>query len=118
MELPPGYFTNKKDSIALLDSVLYELNQGAQMWYLTLYAAPLKLGFTRTHLDHSLFTYPSRIIMGVYVDNLLIAGPDIREINKLKGKLIELFDMIDLGPYRHYLGMEVIRDRKNRTLTL
>lgn len=56
--------------------------------------------------------------MGVYVDDLLIAGAKINDINELKGKLMKLFDMIDLGPYRHYLGMEVVHDRKNRTLTL
>ena len=31
---------------------------------------------------------------------------------------MSLFDMIDLGPCQHYLGIEVIPNRKARTITL
>ena len=36
----------------------------------------------------------------------------------IKAKLSERFHMTDLGPYKYYLGMEVTRDRQNRTLKL
>lgn len=118
VELPPGYLTNGKDCVALLNSALHRLKQGARVWYLTLFAALLKLEFKRTFSDHSLFIHCNGIIIGVFVNDLLIAGPSITDFNKLKKELMSLFDMIDLGPCRHYLGMEVIRDRKARTITL
>ena len=96
VELPPGYFTDGDDCVALLNSALYGLKQGARVWYLTLYAALIKLGFKRTYSDHSLFTHPNGIIIGVYVDDLLIAGPSITDINKLKKELMSQFDMMIL----------------------
>lgn len=85
---------------------------------LTLYVALLKLGFKRTSSDHSLFVHSNGIIVGVFVDDLLIAGPYITDISDLKKELMSLFDIIDIGPCRHYLGMEVIRGRQARTITL
>ena len=118
VELPLGYLANGENCVALLNSALYGLKQGARVWYLTLYAALIKLGFKRNFSKHSLFVHSNGIIIGVFVDDLLIAGPSITNINELKKNLMSLFDKINLGPYRHYLGMEVIRDRKARTITL
>lgn len=95
VELPPEYLINGKDCIALLNSALYGLKQRARVWYLTLYAAFLELEFKRTFSDHSLFVHSNGIIIGVFVDDLLIAGPSITDINKLKKELMSLFDMID-----------------------
>jgi hypothetical protein len=54
----------------------------------------------------------------VFVDDLLIIGPSLIDINNIKAKLSKRFHMTDLGPCKYYLGMEVIRDRPNRTLKL
>ena len=55
----------------------------------------------------------------VYVDDLLIIGPrGSKQIAYLKKTLDNRFKMTDLGPCHHYLGMEVIRDRDNRTLSI
>ena len=118
VELPPGYLTNSEDCVVLLNSALYGLKQEARVWYLTLYVALLKLNFKRTSSDHSLFVHSNGIIIAVFVDDLFIAGPSITDIKDLKKELMSLFDMIDLGAYRHYLGMEVIRDRKAQKITL
>ena len=40
----------------------------------------------------------SYVILVVYVDDMLIAGSSMAEINKLKQQLAENFEMKDLGP--------------------
>ncbi|KAI3693308.1 hypothetical protein L6452_33142 [Arctium lappa] len=47
---------------------------------------------------------------------MLIACRDRFEINRLKDRLKSEFEMKDLGETRVILGMEIVRDRKSRTL--
>ncbi len=54
------------------------------------------------------------IILVTYVDDFLIAGPDIKEINIFKGRLSRLFAMKDLGPCKTFLNIEVIWDCTKR----
>jgi hypothetical protein len=56
--------------------------------------------------------------IAVYVDDLLIVGPSIAEIKKIKRSLRNRFQMTDLGPCSYYLGISIQRDRQNRKLSL
>lgn len=56
--------------------------------------------------------------IAVYVDDLLIIGPSIAEIKKIKRSLRNRFHITDLGPCSYYLGMAIRRDRQNRILYL
>lgn len=60
----------------------------------------------------------SYIILLLYVDDMLVAGPDMQEINKLKKQLSREFEMKDLGAPRQILGMSIVRDRSVGTLKL
>ncbi len=51
-----------------------------------------------------------KIIIAVYVDDLLLVGKSIDEINSIERALKGQLRMTDLGSCRHYLGMEVTRD--------
>eukprot|EP00253_Pinus_taeda_P010914 PITA_10914 len=61
---------------------------------------------------------PSYIILLLYVDDMLVAGSSMQEINLLKRKLANSFAMKDLGAAKQILGMRITRDRKNRKVTL
>ena len=50
------------------------------------------------------------------MDDILIAGSSIEEINNLKEKLSKQFAMKDLGVAKQILGMRIIRDKANGTL--
>jgi hypothetical protein len=54
------------------------------------------------------------LIVGVYVDDLVIAGAEQQEVNKFKQEMKSLFSMSDLGALRYYLGLEV-RQGQGRT---
>jgi ATP-binding cassette subfamily B (MDR/TAP) protein 1 len=43
---------------------------------------------------------------------MLVIGQDTKLIDKLKLELSIAFNMKDLGPAKHILGMQIIRDRK------
>ena len=78
--------------------------------------------YTRCHSDHCVYLKRkndgSYIILLLYVDDMLILGSNMQEINVLKRKLANSFAMNDLGAAKQILGMRITRDRKNRRLTL
>jgi len=49
------------------------------------------------------------------VDDLAIIGPDIQNINDIKSKLANAFDIKDLGPIQNYLGIQINRDLTEKT---
>lgn len=49
-------------------------------------------------------------IVVAYVDDLLIAGTHLTQIQLLKDKLHAEFTIKDLGPLKYFLGIEVTRD--------
>ncbi|KAL8157159.1 hypothetical protein AgCh_002026 [Apium graveolens] len=60
----------------------------------------------------------SYIILLLYVDDMLIAVSNMREINRLKRQMSEEFEMKDMGAAKQILGMSIIRDRTEGTLKL
>lgn len=78
-----------------------------------------ELGYTRSKYDHSLFQNKQNgIRIAIYVDNLLIFGPKVYDVNVLKGLLTTYFEMSDLGPCFYYLSMQLTRNRAAQTITL
>ena len=79
-------------------------------------------GYTRCHSDHCVYMKKqndgSYIILLLYVDDVLVAGSNLQEINVLKRKLENSFAMKDLGAAKQILGMRITRDGKNHKLTL
>ena len=64
------------------------------------------MGFRQTETNHSVFIR-RKIIIAVYVDDLLLVGKSIDEINSIKRALKSQLKMTNLGICQHYLGMEV-----------
>ena len=52
-----------------------------------------------------------RLIVGVYVDDLIITGGDAGAVNKFKAQMMNTFRMSDLGLLSYYLGLEVSSSR-------
>ncbi|KAE8686521.1 Protein STRUBBELIG-RECEPTOR FAMILY 1 [Hibiscus syriacus] len=58
------------------------------------------------------------VILLLYVDDMLVAGPNKDHIEELKVQLAREFEMKDLGSANKILGMQIHRDRSNRKIWL
>ena len=100
---------------------LYGLKQVPRQWYKKFDTSICDNGFTRCEMDHC--CYFKRfdgcyIILLLYVDDMLVAGSSMKEINKLKKQVSNQFEMKDLGAAKQIFGMRISRDRTKGTLDL
>ncbi|KAA0056349.1 gag/pol protein [Cucumis melo var. makuwa] len=54
----------------------------------------------------------------LYVDDILLIGNDVGYLTNVKAWLAAQFQMKDLGEAQYVLGIQIIRDRKNKMLAL
>ncbi|KAH9684888.1 Integrase catalytic domain-containing protein [Citrus sinensis] len=58
------------------------------------------------------------IILLLYVDDMLVAGPNKDRIQELQAQLAREFKMKNLGPANKILGMQIHRDKNNKKIWL
>ncbi|KAF9696005.1 hypothetical protein EKO04_006262 [Ascochyta lentis] len=108
MEQPEGFEEGGKDHVLLLLKALYGLKQAPRQWYDKLTTYLLSSGWTVSEFDPSVYLYPELgLIMGVYVDDVLITGANTDYIHRAQSELTRRFKMKDLGRCKYYLGMHV-----------
>ena len=118
---PPGFTADGRErEVYRLHKALYGLRQAPRAWNAKLDASLTSLGFTRSITEHGVYargTVDAQLIVGVYVDDLVIAGAEQQEVHRFKQEMKELFSMSDLGLLRYYLGLEVKQDRGRTTIS-
>ena len=100
---------------------LYGLAQSPVLWYDTINAEMLTVGFTPTQSDPCVYTHGSGdtlVILTLYVDDILITGKDESVVRHLKKALTDRFAMSDMGEVSLILGMTVTRDYDQGTLSI
>ncbi|GJW53973.1 putative RNA-directed DNA polymerase [Tanacetum coccineum] len=111
MTLPPGYFPANETKVCKLNKSLYGLKQAPRQWNAKLTAALLENNFVQSKSDYSLFTKSFGdvfIALLVYVDDIIITGNSLAEIEKVKQFLKTKFMIKDLGKLKYFLGIEVL----------
>ena len=91
---------------------LYGLKQAPRAWHSKITQYLHQIGFRMSKSDTSLYIrreLDNPIIIILYVDDLVIGGPDLAEITKIKSLLSGRFEMTDLHELHYFLGIEVIR---------
>ncbi|CAI7877373.1 unnamed protein product [Closterium sp. NIES-54] len=101
---------------------VYGLPQAPREWHDTLRTTLAALGFAPSTADPSLFlrtdtSLPPFYIL-VYVDDLVFATADTAGLAYVKSELQKRHTCTDLGELRSYLGLQITRDRAQRTITL
>jgi hypothetical protein len=89
---------------------LYGLKQAPRAWNIKLDKSLKKLGFEKCPSESPVYKRGARkatVILGGYVDDLLITGSEPKEIEKFKQLMAAEFEMSDLGSLSYYLGIEV-----------
>jgi hypothetical protein len=119
---PPEGIEIKLGHCWRLKRSLYGLKQAGRTWNSTLDKALRGLDFTRLDAETCLYVYRASdggiCFLVVYVDDLLLAASSRALMNSIKLKLTSQFKMRDLGPASFMLGLEILRDRPRRTITL
>jgi transposase InsO family protein len=107
------------DGVCHLRKALYGLRQSPRVWYHALKRSLESVGFRRLESDHSVFLWKEgQVIVAAYVDDLLIAGPNLEAIKTVKKELQRTYEMNDLGECSTFLNIRVTRDRVRRTIKL
>ncbi|CAL2250164.1 unnamed protein product [Prunus armeniaca] len=112
---PPGVLHNPGE-VCRLRKALYGLKQAPRAWFEKFSAVIGSLGFQSSAHDPALFvrsTSVGRILLLLYVDDMILTGDDLDGISQLKLALHDRFEMKDLGPLRYFLGIEVASSPKD-----
>ncbi|KAE8673308.1 hypothetical protein F3Y22_tig00111794pilonHSYRG00058 [Hibiscus syriacus] len=112
----------KKNLVCRLNKSLYGLKQALRCWYKRFDSFIMCLGYNRLNADPCAYFKRSGgndfVILLLYVDDILVAGPNKDHIKELKAQLAREFEMMDLGSTNKILGMQIHRDISNRKIWL
>jgi len=96
VQQPPGFAVpGEEGKVYRLRKALYGLRE---------------MGFQQSAHETAMYRQGSEhavLLVGVYVDDLIIAAVDAEEVEKFKAVMKQRFDMSDLGLLCFYLGIEV-----------
>lgn len=124
MELPEGYECNenvKRKKVCKLKRALYGLKVSPKRWYEKFKSSMLRMNFKIYPFQSCLFSWRKGerfVFVLLYVDDILIIGNCENKIMETMKKLKGEYEMTDLGSPKKFLGIEIIRDRKNQRLFL
>lgn len=107
MSQPPGFIVKDKESfVCKLEKALYGLHQSGRMWFYEINKVLLEIGFIKLNWCNCVYTYKNRIILLLYVDDMVLFGINKDVINKAVKALSKHFDLKILGKTRKLLGVE------------
>ena len=121
MEQPEGFQQggDDEDLVCMLDKSLYGLKQSARVWNRKLRDYLISIGFIQLHSDNCIFYHPKTgVIIAVWVDDLVLFEKGMEGINRLKKELNTEFEMKDSGELKYFLGIQVLRNRKEKRIQL
>jgi hypothetical protein len=111
VQQPLGFIQPRQEHKVLkLSKALYGLYQAPRAWDLKLDEKLGMLGFIKCNAHHAIYCRGGkreRLIVGVYVDDLIISGNSIQLIDNFKQEMAEVFKMSDLGLLTYYFRIEV-----------
>ncbi|KAL4030262.1 hypothetical protein IC575_008498 [Cucumis melo] len=96
--------------VCLLHNSLYGLKQAPRAWFERFTSYLFTLDFVTSTADPSLFIRSvgsSLTYLLLYVDDIIVTGPDYLYISVLKNQLALEFKISDLGPLKYFLGLEI-----------
>jgi hypothetical protein len=113
---PRGFHRGKGDKVLSLKRTLYGLKQSSRYFFQYLTEHLVKQGLTASNLNPCLFI-SKRLIVVIYIDDILIYGISVKEIDEL----IENLKKDDIsfhkeGTAEGYLGVDIQKEDNKTTL--
>ena len=97
-----------------LKKALYGLKQASRIWNNNIDEFMKELEFKQSIVEPCIYIFgelDTKVIVGIYVDDLIIASPSLDQIQFVKNALMIKYSMKDLGELNTIIGIKVIRDR-------
>jgi hypothetical protein len=111
----PNDGTNK---VWMLKNPIYGLKPAPRQWSHKLQSTLKSMGFRQANNDPALFTNPStKATISIWEDDLVIISNSEQAESYVKS-ILEKFEGRSLGDASWILGLEVLRDRCKRTITI
>ena len=121
MEVPEGLTGTTEGQALRLKRSLYGLKQSPRCWNRRINDYLEDQKFHRLRTDSAVYTRgegKDQVILGVYVDDLVILGEDLQQVVKVKEVLRSEFQMVDFGEVSKVLGIRILRDTERGTLSM
>ena len=116
MEQPPGFVGQGEiGRVYHLRKSLYGLKQSPRAWFGKFSEVIEKFGMQKRKSDNSVFyrnSQASIILLGVYVDDIIITRDDMTGISSLKSFLHGQFLIKGVGMLKYFLGVKVMRSKR------
>ncbi|GAU46952.1 hypothetical protein TSUD_281870 [Trifolium subterraneum] len=118
---PPDFeLKGKEDKVLKLNKALYGLKQAPRAWNKRIDQFFVMQGFQKCSVEYSVYAKHSddknMLIICLYVDDLLVTGSSLTEIENFKSQMESEFEMTDLGKLTYILGMELLATPKGMIL--
>ena len=117
MEQPKGFeCQGKEEFVCKLNKSIYGLKQSPHCWNSTLDAYLKKMQFTQTASDPCIYyrkTEKDMMFIGVYVDDLILAARNEKQLKQVKENLSNKFDIKDLGELKYFLDIKVEQNKES-----
>jgi hypothetical protein len=110
----------QKDKECKLQKSLYGMKQAPKQWHEKFDSTLISVGFSVNEVDRCMYYRHGggqRVILCLYVNDILIFGTSLNVINEVKTFLCQSFDMKDLGEADVILNIKLIKGDNEITLT-
>ena len=124
VKMAPGYDTNAKagDPLSIkLKNILYDLRQSQKNWFDMMNMELAVIGFRPLKSDPCVYIYEGETglaLLTFYVDDIVFLSASKTLFNKLKKKLMDEFEMFDMGDVSRSFCMNVIHDREKGAIAI
>lgn len=119
MDLPEELYSEK--FVCKLNKSIYGLKQSPKCWNEKFNDFMKQEQFKNSLYDTCLYVKNSSnviIYVLLYVDDIIIVGNNLEEIQKFKSQLCSVFEMVDLGQVKYFLGLSIERNREERVFKI
>ncbi|WVZ16028.1 hypothetical protein V8G54_013594 [Vigna mungo] len=110
---PPGFEKEgQEQKVYRLNKAMYGLRQAPRAWNIHIDALLTKPGFQKCSVEFGIYVKiigQHMLLICLYVDDLLITGDSVDEIEKFKKRMKVEYEMTDLGSLSYFLGMEFVK---------
>lgn len=120
MSLSLAYAKSQSNHVCKLHKSLYGLRQASRKWFCKFSTALKTMGFQQSTSDYSLFSKgkgSTMVILLVYVDDIILAGPSHKHLLEVQAHLSQTFKLKVLGDMKYFMGLEIAKSSKGILLT-